>query len=228
MEGEQSVSSLSPLEVAHSNAMLICIISYFDRNFVREDRLRRENSFQSSSRDSVESVDLGQKLLDSVPTSNTTDVDSKGRKILLKKTQADLLHKLQKQGIPNVPNVTQFNSTSHNGSTGADVQHKRNIDADGGVGGSGDIPFLSTNREGVVQSRLIRFSRQPSVKSRERSPTPPPSTDISSIPTTSSSIISTPETPNGTHQNEANEKQMKNMFEKTVFGISPKSSSLSR
>lgn len=170
------------------------------RNFVREDRLRRENSYQPV--DGTSNGDLGQQLLDALgpqvapitPNATTTEVDLKGRKILLKKSQAELLHKIQ-NGL-------------------------QNGDGGGGGGGGSEIPFLSSNREGVVQSRKIRFGTTTSTSSgsnysREHSPSPLYDSGANS------------EVSDVCHHSPYNHYH--SSYEpKTVFGISPKSSSLSR
>src|SRR5699024_5086226 len=136
----------------------------------------------------------------------------KGRKkITLKKPQADLLQRLQHQkGVKSTADLTG-----------------------GLLDQTGDnTPFLSTNREGVVQSRLLRFGtlQSPSHGSRESSPAP---SDASA--SSGSTLISR----NGTHELDLSQKHRQNNIhdstgnsigssEKTVFGISPKSNSLSR
>ena len=180
----------------------------------KEVRLRQGSSQQQQQASLRELDELEQKLLEAVESA-TSELDSKGRKITLKKPQADLLQRLQHQkGLKSAA-----------GLTGGLLDHQN----------SDNTPFLSTNREGVVQSRLIRFGTQsPSNGSRESSPAP---SDASA--TSGSTLISR----NGTHESNLNQKRLQNNYdssnhhgagntignsEKTVFGISPKSSSLSR
>lgn len=104
---------------------------------------------------------------------------------------------------------------------------------------SATSPFLSTNREGVVQSRLLRFSNHNS--QRPSSPTPfinggknhfTPINEfdhcsINNTSTASTSITSSTSEQSSTNRTELNHKNG-TTIEKTVFGMNPKSSSLAR
>jgi len=163
------------------------------RNFVREDRKRQGS--QQQTRDN----DLEQKLFEAIQSATNELNDGKGRKITLKKPQADLLQRLQHQKELKLLNHETSDSF---------VAQSSSLD---------NTPFLSTNREGVVQSRLIRFGTSSPHNSRESSPAP-----LSDKSTSDSTLIST------NSANEADLSQKLQLNEKTVFGISTKSSSLSR
>ena len=168
----------------------------FYRNFVREDRRRRGNNQPHQPTRDVN--DLEQKLFEAVQS-----LDSKGHKITLKKSQADLLQRLQQQKGLNKTNTALLD---HNIASGDNQL------------------FLSSTREGVVQSRLIRFTGRSS-----------PTNSLSDGLLESDSLLSPS---NGVTESDFNPKRhiisdtssisVVNNNEKIVFGISPKSSSLSR
>ncbi|KAH9425054.1 Serine/threonine-protein phosphatase 2A regulatory subunit B'' subunit alpha [Dermatophagoides pteronyssinus] len=139
----------------------------------------------------------------SLSSSSAIDYPSSGRKILLKKSQADLLRQQQQNGNLNYEQQQQNRSSS-------------------------PTPFLSTNRDGVVQSRLLRFSNNINQQHHQQQPSNSLSSSSSlslikseeslqrkqcSSPTPTSSLI----------QQNGNENR-----NQIVFGISPKSSSLAR
>lgn len=171
---------------------------------MREDRLRQGGSSANKANESDDDDDLEKQLL-AVVASNT-DLDSKGRKIVLKTTQTDLLKRLQQL------KAAKESSTALAGSSRAT-----------------ETPFLSTNREGVVQSRLVRFTGPNGHAQR-----PNGSMTAAATPNTAAAAAASSSDLNQSNhvahsktQGEPHEGTTNNI-ERLVFGISPKSSSLSR
>lgn len=237
---------------------------------MRQDRARQDGSGAVQQQTSIAvagnaSVDpsiaeldaLEQKLLEVVQSAGSTDgLDSKGRKkITLKKPQqADLLARLQHQQQQLQNGLIKWGLTS-NGTTAALANdHHLNDDYSNTHTANSHTPFLSTSRDGVVQSRRIRFGSP----SRELSPVPCTSDNPLSASSSSSASLNmiSSRTSNGFdlqpkrsphHQpssqhnvvhsgalkdvispSSSSSSTTSNSSEKTVFGISPKSSSLSR
>lgn len=200
---------------------------------------------------------LEQKLLE-VVQSASDGMDSKGRKkITLKKPQqADLLARLQHQQQQLQNGLIKWGLSAAKGGNALSLatdHHHSNDDYSNTHRSLSPTPFLSTSRDGVVQSRRIRFGSP----SRESSPVPLTSAHLSSASSSSPASSSTPApSPNmissrngfdlqpkrsAHHQHHSSQPNLDdvscttsgsttttNSSEKTVFGISPKSSSLSR
>ncbi|XP_075585515.1 uncharacterized protein LOC124494420 isoform X3 [Dermatophagoides farinae] len=203
-------------------------LEHLIRNFVREDRrqrqvddngnssvknhlnLRQQRSISStkptitttSDTDELEKLALALVAESSHhnnndnnanPLSPSIDYPSNGRKILLKKSQADLLRQQQQNGNLNYSESNRSSSPT---------------------------PYLSTNRDGVVQSRLLRFSNNQN---------PQPSSNTLSSSLKSDELLQRKRclSPTSIQNNNGNENPDHHRHQ-IVFGISPKSSSLAR
>lgn len=218
--------------IKQSNILLIFVPLLSNRNFVREDRRRQvsqspqsSSSSQSPVRDLSDVDELEQQLLEAVQSLE----NAKGHKITLKKSQADLLQRLQQQQHQKKKTIKSTNATS------SLIQRSHNSPNQSPNHINDQTPFLSSNREGVVQSRLIRFAARPNSPTSFTALLDGPETALLS-PTVQNGLS------NGQSDSHQRQQQQQSQrfpstsssatndtsSEKTVFGISPKSSSLSR